>query len=57
MKLKTLLASAFVLAANAASAQAVIDPKPKVPEIDALAGVAAIALVGAAVALIRERSK
>lgn len=28
-----------------------------VPEIDALAGVAAIAVVGAAVALIRERSK
>ena len=53
MKLQALLASAFTLAsAGAAFAQS----KP-VPEIDALAGVAAVAVVGAAVALIRERSK
>ena len=31
--------------------------KSVVPEIDAMAGVAALAAVGAAVALIRERSK
>ena len=51
--MKALLASAFTLAsAGAAFAQS----KP-VPEIDALAGFAAVAVVGAAVALIRERSK
>ncbi len=31
--------------------------KPTVPEIDALAGLSAIAAVGAAVALVRERFK
>lgn len=30
---------------------------PVVPEIDAMAGVAALAAVGAAVALVRERTK
>lgn len=53
--MKALLATAFTLAtAGAAFAQSKPD---SVPEIDALAGFAAVAVVGAAVALIRERSK
>lgn len=53
MKLTALYASALTLIGTAAMAQS----KPAVPEIDALSGFAAVAVVGAAVALIRERSK
>lgn len=56
MKVKAfLVTAAAVLSATAANAQIKIGPS--VPEIDALSGFAAIAVVGAAVALIRERSK
>lgn len=55
MKMTALLASAAAfLSATAAHAQI---KAPSVPEIDALSGFAAIAIVGAGVALIRERSK
>ena len=58
MKMQALIASVITLASTgAAFAQSKpIFPQP-VPEIDALAGVAAVAVVGAAVAIIRERSK
>ena len=55
--MKALIASTItLLTAGAAFAQSKPGSTP-VPEIDALAGVAAVAVVGAAVALIRERSK
>lgn len=56
MKLTALYAAAMTFAGTAALAAS----KPTavaVPEIDALSGFAAVAVVGAAVALIRERNK
>ncbi len=54
MKLTALYTTALTLVGSAAFAL----PNPKaVPEIDALSGFAAVAVVGAAVALIRERNK
>ena len=56
MKLTAIYASALTLMGTAAFAQS--KPAfPSVPEIDALSGFAAVAVVGAAVALIRERNK
>lgn len=46
--------SALAFAASATAAAAQIDIRP-VPEIDALAGVSAVAAVGGAIALVRER--
>ena len=58
MKLQALIASAITLASTgAAFAQSKPVFSQPVPEIDAMAGVAAIAVVGAAVAMIRERNK
>lgn len=57
MKTIVLAATSLVATAGMALAQGGSKPPAVVPEIDALAGVAAIAVVGAAVALIRERSK
>jgi len=58
MIMKKFVLAAATLVATAGTALAQSKPgAPAVPEIDALAGVAAIAVVGAAVALIRERSK
>lgn len=56
MKTTVLFATSLILSATAAFAQGKPTP-PSVPEIDALAGIAALAVVGAAIALIRERSK
>ena len=56
MKLTAFYASALTFIGTAALAQGKPTP-PAVPEIDALSGFAAVAVVGAAVALIRERSK
>ena len=54
MKLTAIYAAAMTFVGTVAMAQS----KPAaVPEIDALSGFAAVAVVGAAVALIRERSK
>jgi uncharacterized protein YccT (UPF0319 family) len=54
MKFTALLASALtVVSAGAAFAGNLV----AAPEIDVLSGVAAVAVVGAAVALIRERNK
>lgn len=55
--MKTLIATAVATVAFAGAAAAQIKPFAAVPEIDALSGVAAVAVVGAVVALIRERSK
>ncbi|MEM1159492.1 MAG: hypothetical protein AAGJ28_01040 [Pseudomonadota bacterium] len=59
MKLKLALATAMTALGTAvAHAQSLGNAKGGVvPEIDALSGLAALAVVGAAVALIRERSK
>lgn len=57
MKILGFAATSLIVSASAALAQAGKPPLPTVPEIDALSGVAALAVVGAAVALIRERSK
>jgi len=54
MKLTAIYASALTLMGTAALAQSK-PGVPSVPEIDALSGFAAVAVVGAAVALIRER--
>ena len=55
MKLKTLAAATLiVLVSGAAYAGDVPIP---VPEIDALSGLAALAVVGASLALIRERRR
>ncbi len=56
MKLTTIYAAAMTLIGTAAMAQSKPGGTP-VPEIDALSGFAAVAVVGAAVALIRERTK
>lgn len=53
--MKKVLLSLTALAASASTAVAAT-PFPA-PEIDALSGIAALAVVGAAVALVRERSK
>ena len=53
--LKTFAAASAAVFLSATSALA--NSPPTVPEIDALSGLAAIAVVGAAVALVRERSK
>ncbi|WP_171060530.1 hypothetical protein [Poseidonocella sp. HB161398] len=53
MKSILLGAAALVLAAPAFAAP----PMPTVPEIDATAGVAAVAALGAGVAMLRERFK
>ena len=56
--IKTLIATAATLAMSSAAFAAGGKPAPAVvPEIDALSGLAAVAVVGAAVALIRERNK
>ena len=55
MKLLALTAPMLLLA-NAAAAQCGAKGC-SVPEIDAMAGIAAIAVVGGALALIRERAK
>ena len=57
MKLKILAAvTLFVLVSGAAYAGGVPIPGPAhMPEIDALSGLAALAVVGASLALIRER--
>jgi hypothetical protein len=52
----TIILSAAVLAASTTGALAVVAPVV-VPEIDAAAGVAALAAVAAGVALMRERFK
>ena len=52
LSLLGIVAAAATLSANTAFANPFA-----VPEIDALSGLAAIAVVGAAVALIRERTK
>lgn len=58
MKVKVLLAGLMTFAATTAAHAAIsIKPSTNVPEIDALSGLAALAVVGAAVALVRERSK
>lgn len=57
MKKLGLGALAALLATPAFASTSVFSNAPTVPEIDAMAGFAAIAVVGAAVALIRERSK
>lgn len=57
MKMTALYTTAMTLV-GAAAAYAQSKPiPPSVPEIDALSGFAAVAVVGAAVALIRERNK
>lgn len=54
---KTLLATAVLaVVATAASANPFLNPTP-VPEIDALAGTAALAALGASVALIWDRRR
>ena len=53
MKTTIIFATTMLMSASVAFAQS----KVPVPEIDALSGIAALAVVGAAVALIRERSK
>ena len=57
--LATGAAGALYLATGTAIANTCVPGQPcgNVPEIDALSGLAALAVVGAAVALIRERSK
>ena len=56
--IKSLLATAAFFATTGAAFAAGGKPTPAVvPEIDALSGLAAVAVVGAAVALIRERNK
>lgn len=58
MKLGAIIASVATLASTgAAFAQSKPIFAQPVPEIDAMAGLAAVAVVGAAVAMIRERSK
>ncbi|MEL6266459.1 MAG: hypothetical protein AAFR52_12555 [Pseudomonadota bacterium] len=59
MKTVTWVSTAIAAALMTSPAYAFFGKPPArdVPEIDALAGVAAIALVGAAVALVRDRSK
>jgi len=57
MKLTAIYASALTLMGTAALAQSKPGLPTAVPEIDALSGFAAVAVVGAAVALIRERNK
>ncbi|MEL6316886.1 MAG: hypothetical protein AAFR16_04510 [Pseudomonadota bacterium] len=59
MTMKLMLASAATLLVSAQTALAQSKPGAPtvVPEIDALAGVAALAVVGATVALVRERTK
>lgn len=52
---KLYVAIAATLVATPAFAN-FVNPQ-QVPEIDALSGIAALAVVGAAVALVRERSK
>lgn len=56
MKLTAIYTTAMTLLGTAALAQSK-PGAPAVPEIDALSGFAAVAVVGAAVALIRERNK
>ena len=53
---KYYLAAVATLVASPAFAN-FVTPTQNVPEIDALSGLAAVAVVGAAVALVRERSK
>ncbi|QIE43591.1 VPEID-CTERM sorting domain-containing protein [Meridianimarinicoccus aquatilis] len=56
--MKTLLtATAMVFVGVVAAYAQAKPPTPSVPEIDAAAGVAALAAVGAGVALLRERFK
>ncbi len=57
MKLTAIYTTALTFLGTAALAQGKPPAPTAVPEIDALAGFAAVAVVGAAVALIRERSK
>ncbi|SDZ95210.1 hypothetical protein [Rubrimonas cliftonensis] len=54
--MKTIITITTLFAATAANASGITDDFV-VPEIDALAGVAALAVVGASVALVRERMK
>ena len=54
---KLYVSAAAMLVASPAYATFMTPPTGGVPEIDALSGLAALAVVGAAVALIRERSK
>lgn len=49
--------SIAALVASSSAALAVGDPFATVPEIDAAAGVAAVAALGGAVAVLRERFK
>ena len=56
MKLTAIYTTALTFLGTAALAQGK-PTVPSVPEIDALSGFAAVAVVGAAVALIRERNK
>ena len=56
MKITSIYAAMLTFMGTAAMAQ-VRPMAPSVPEIDALSGFAAVAVVGAAVALIRERNK
>ena len=56
-EMKGILSLAGLMALVSTAAHAVDIKPPSVPEIDALSGLAALAVVGAAVALIRERSK
>ena len=53
--MKTIFTAGVVLALGTVAAHAQI--KPVVPEIDAVSGVAALAAVGASIALLRERFK
>ena len=57
--IKSLIATAatFAMAGSALAAGSKPGGPAVVPEIDALSGLAAVAVVGAAVALMRERSK
>lgn len=55
--MKKLSLLGIVAAATALSASTAFANPFMAPEIDALSGIAALAVVGAAVALIRERSK
>lgn len=61
MKKTLFLTAMCVLAAGSALAGDVIgipiDPKPRVPEIDVLSGLAAMAVVGGAVTLLWERRR
>lgn len=57
MKKTILIAGAMVVASVSVAVAGVFKPPTAVPEIEALAGVSAVAAVAGAVALIRERWK